>query len=364
MTNLRAMLLTGTVIALAMPAFAQEAAMDDAALRDLAIANFDPIPQEPQPLRISDEAPQGHPLVEEKIQLGKMLYFDPRMSSSQLISCQTCHQLGLGGTDDQEVSIGHGWQKGPRNAPTVFNAVFNIAQFWDGRAPDLAEQAKGPVQASVEMHNTPDVVVATLKSMPGYVEAFATAFPDQDDPINFDNFAHAIEQFEATMITPNSALDRFMAGDDSAMDEQQKRGLQAFVETGCVTCHSGINVGGQDYFPFGVLENPGAEILPENDPGRFNVTNTASDEYVFRAAPLRNIALTAPYFHSGKVWDLQQAVKIMSTSQLGTEMTPEQADDIVAFLHTLTGERPEVTLPILPERTADTPNPEPMLPQQ
>ncbi|MDO5704680.1 MAG: cytochrome-c peroxidase, partial [Paracoccus sp. (in: a-proteobacteria)] len=139
MTNFKAMLLASVATVVALPALAQDAVLpDDATLRDMATSNFDPIPLEPQPLRISEESPEGDPITQEKVALGKMLYFDPRMSSSQLISCQTCHQLGLGGTDDQEVSIGHGWQKGPRNAPTVYNAVFNIAQFWDGRAPDLA----------------------------------------------------------------------------------------------------------------------------------------------------------------------------------------------------------------------------------
>lgn len=348
---------------LAGPLAAQDAAAipDDAALREMANDNFTPVPTQPQPIRKSDASPDGHPITPEKVELGKMLFFDPRMSASQLISCQTCHNLGLGGDDEQATSIGHGWQKGPRNAPTVLNAVFNIAQFWDGRAPDLAEQAKGPVQAGVEMSNTPQRVEDTLKSMPGYVEAFKAAFPDIDQPITFDNFAHAIEQFEATLITPNAPLDRFMAGEDDALNDQQKRGLLAFVETGCTACHNGINLGGQGYYPFGVVEKPGADILPADDPGRFAVTQTADDEYVFRAAPLRNIALTAPYFHSGQVWDLAQAVKIMSSSQIGTELTDDQANDIVAFLDALTGDQPRVEMPIMPARGDSTPEPEPMI---
>ena len=259
-------------------------------------------------------------------------------------------------------SIGQGWQQGPRNSPTMLNAIFNIAQFWDGRAPDLAEQAKGPVQAGVEMNNTPENLIGTLNSMPGYVDAFKAAFPDEATPVSFDNFATAIESFEATLITPNSDLDRFLKGDDAAMTDLEKRGLAAFMDTGCTACHSGVNVGGQDYYPFGVVERPGGSVLPEGDRGRFTVTQTADDDYVFRAAPLRNVALTAPYFHSGAVWDLAEAVSIMSSSQLGTELAEAQVDEIVAFLGTLTGEQPQVVHPILPVRSTDTPRPQPMMP--
>jgi cytochrome c peroxidase len=194
--------------------------------------------------------------------------------------------------------------------------------------------------------------------MPGYVEAFKAAFPGEADPVSFENMAHAIESFEATLITPNARFDQFLLGDDGAINEQEKRGLAAFMATGCDTCHNGVNVGGQDYFPFGLVEKPGGSVLPEGDRGRFAVTATASDDYVFRAAPLRNIALTAPYFHSGVVWDLAEAVEIMGVAQLGTELTPEQADDIVAFLGTLAGEIPEIVNPILPKRGADTPKPD------
>lgn len=328
-----------TLPALAFPALAQEAEIDSAALREEALSYFSPIP-------LIAEAPEGNILTRERIDLGAMLFFDPRMSLSGLFSCQSCHNVGIGGVDGLETSIGHGWQQGPRNAPTMYNAIFNIAQFWDGRAPDLAEQAKGPVQAGVEMNNTPDNVVATLKSMPGYVDAFAAAFPGEEDAVSFDNFALAIEAFEATLITPNSRFDQFLNGQDGAMTDQEKRGLAAFMDTGCSACHAGVNVGGQDYYPFGLIERPGGSVLPEGDRGRFTVTETADDEYVFRAAPLRNIALTAPYFHSGVVWDLAEAVHIMSSSQLGTELAEAQVDDIVAFLGTLTGEQPQVVHPV------------------
>ncbi len=330
------------------PAFA-----DDAALREQAKEMFEAIP-------LNGPALENNVMSRDRVDLGAKLFFDPRMSRSGLFSCQSCHNVGIGGVDGLETSIGHGWQKGPRNAPTMLNAVFNIAQFWDGRAPDLAEQAKGPVQAGVEMNNTPDNVVATMKSMSGYVDAFATAFPGESDPITFDNFALAIEAFEATLITPNSKFDQFLMGSDGAMSDVEKAGLQLFVDTGCASCHGGINFGGQDYYPFGVVEKPGAAVLPEGDKGRFAVTETAGDDYVFRAAPLRNIALTAPYFHSGKVWNLKEAVDIMANSQLGAELTDEQVDQIVAFLGTLTGEQPLVVHPILPVRTMATPLPEEM----
>lgn len=298
-----------------------------------------------------------NPLTREKIELGKMLFFDPRLSASGVISCNTCHNLGTGGDDNLPTSVGHGWQKGPRNSPTVLNAVFNKAQFWDGRAEDLKTQAKGPVQAGVEMANKPETVVATLKSMPEYVERFGRAFPREADPVTFDNMAKAIEAFEVTLVTPASPFDQWLEGNDAALSADQKNGLDLFVAKGCTACHAGVNFGGQEYFPFGLIKKPGADILPPSDKGRFAVTKTASDEYVFRAAPLRNIALTAPYFHSGQVWDLKQAVAVMGVAQLGTKLTEEEAGLITLFLQSLNGEQPKVEYPLLPVETADTPKP-------
>ena len=257
-----------------------------------------------------------------------------------------------------ETSIGHGWAKGPRNSPTVLNAVFNLAQFWDGRAKDLQEQAKGPVQAAVEMNSTPDRAIATLTSMPGYVQAFEQAFPGQANPVTFDNMALAIEAFESTLLTPWSDFDRYLSGQENALDAGERRGLELFISKGCVSCHSGVNVGGTGYFSFGVVEKPGADILPANDKGRFEVTKTASDEYKFKSPSLRNIELTAPYFHSGKVWDLKQAVAVMGVSQLGAELNEGEVDAITSFLRTLTGQQPKVEYPILPPHTSQTPLPE------
>jgi cytochrome c peroxidase len=322
-------------------------------LRDAAAEMFKPLPS-------TIPAVKDNPVTPEKIDLGKALFMDPRLSASGVFSCYSCHNLTTGGDDNMETSIGHGWQKGPRNSPTVLNAVLNEAQFWDGRAEDLKAQAKGPIQAGVEMANTPAAVEATLNSMPAYVEMFTAAFPGEDSPANFDNMAKAIEAFEATLITP-APFDAWLNGDDAAMTDEAKAGLQLFMDKGCASCHSGVNVGGHGYYPFGLIEKPGSDILPEGDKGRFAVTDTVDDEYVFRASPLRNIALTAPYFHSGKVWDLSVAVEIMAESQLGEALKPEETAQLVAFLDSLTGTLPEITLPVLPPETAGTPRPTSMV---
>ena len=323
----------------------------DAALLKKAQGMFKPIPTVPPAMK-------ANPANAAKTELGKQLFFDPRLSSSWLISCNTCHNLSLGGVDLLETSVGHGWQKGPRNSPTVLNAVLNIAQFWDGRARDLKEQAMGPVQAAVEMNSTPERTVKTLKSIPQYVDAFRKAFPGEQDPVTFENMARAIEVFEATLLTPNSRFDSFLSGKTDALNATEKRGLELFMSKGCAPCHSGVNFGGQGYFPFGVVEKPGSEILPRDDRGRFEVTKTASDEYVFKSPSLRNIDLTAPYFHSGKVWDLRQAVAVMGSAQLGSKLEEPDVDAIVAFLKTLTGTQPKVEVPILPPHTRETPLPD------
>ncbi len=243
---------------------------------------FEVLPQKAPPAK-------GHPTTPEKVALGRMLFFDPRLSASQLISCNTCHNLGLGGADLQQTSVGHGWQKGPRNAPTVLNAVFNVAQFWDGRAEDLEAQAKGPVQAGVEMANAPARVVETLKSIPGYAPLFAKAFPGDKEPVSFDNMAKAIEAFEATLLTPGAPFDRYLEGDAKALSPVQREGLALFMAKGCGGCHGGKNLGGDAYYPFGVVEAPAADVRPAGDTGRFKVTSTESDRYAFRSPALRNV---------------------------------------------------------------------------
>jgi len=299
---------------------------------------------------------KGKSFTPAKVELGKMLYFEPRLSASALISCNTCHNVGMGGADFQETSVGHRWQRGPRNAPTVLNSVFNVAQFWDGRAEDLKQQAKGPVQASVEMNNTPEMTIKVLKSMPEYTALFKKAFPGQQDAVTFDNMAEAIEAFEATLITPDSRFDKYLKGDGKALNVTEKEGLKLFVEKGCGTCHGGINMGGAAYFPFGLVERPRSEIIA-GDTGRYKITQSKSDEYVFKAPSLRNIELTPPYFHSGKVWNLKEAVQVMGSAQLGIALTMEEADKIAGFLKTTTGIQPKVAYPILPAPTDQTPKP-------
>ncbi len=315
-----------------------------------------------QPIPSVIPAIKGNTVTRSKIELGKKLYFDPRLSRSGFISCNSCHNVGMGGGDNLETSVGHGWQTGPRNAPTVLNAVFNIAQFWDGRAEDLKAQAKGPIQAGVEMASTPDRVIATLKSMPEYVADFKNSFPGEAEAVTFDNVAKAIEAFEATLTTPASRFDQYLEGNTAILTATEKQGLALFMDKGCSSCHNGVNIGGNGYFPFGLVEKPAADILPAGDTGRFQVTKTQDEQYVFRAAPLRNVALTAPYFHSGKVWDLEQAVAVMGTAQLGQKLTDAEVKSLVTFLRTLTGEQPQVDYPILPASTGTTPKPELMIP--
>ena len=339
---------TMLVLAAALVLMAPAVSADDS-LMERAQKRFKPIP------KAIPEIP-GKSFTKEKITLGRMLYFEPRLSASALISCNTCHNIGMGGADFQETSVGHRWQKGPRNAPTVLNSVFNAAQFWDGRAEDLKQQAKGPVQASVEMNNTPEMTMKAVKSMPEYVTLFAKAFPGQADPVTFDNMAEAIEAFEATLITPDSPFDKYLRGQKNALTSAQQEGLKLYLDKGCAGCHGGMNMGGEAYFPFGLVERPKAEIMA-GDTGRYKITHSKSDEYVFKAPSLRNIDLTPPYFHSGKIWGLKEAVRIMSTAQLGATLTDAEVDRIAGFLKTTTGTQPKVEYPILPAPTEQTPKP-------
>ncbi len=328
-------------------AFSGAALAED--LRATALEQFKPLPSTVP--NVAD-----NPTSPAKVELGRALFFDPRLSASGVFSCYSCHNLTTGGDDNLETSIGHGWQKGPRNSPTVLNSVLNEEQFWDGREPDLKAQAKGPVQNPVEMANTAENVEATLVSMPGYVSMFGAAFGNETNPVTFDNMARAIESFEATLITP-SPFDAYLNGDDTALNDEEKAGLSLFMDKGCASCHNGVNLGGNGYFAFGAVEKPREGILSDADKGRFNVTGNPEDEYVFRTAPLRNVSVTAPYFHSGKVWDLKDAVQIMAQSQLGETLSDTESEQIVAFLGALEGTVPPVVLPTLPAETASTPRP-------
>jgi cytochrome c peroxidase len=301
--------------------------------------------------------PANNPTTPAKVELGKMLYHDVRLSSNGVLSCNSCHNVMNGGDDNRAGSIGVRNQVGGRSAPTVWNSAFNSVQFWDGRAPSLEEQAKGPVTNPAEMGlKSWDEAVSRLKAMPEYTKAFAAAF-GADSSVTADNAVKAIAAYERTLITPNSPYDKYVKGDKSALTEQQVKGMNTFAELGCVGCHSGPAFNGPQLpegtgfyqkFPAnenGVLE---AKYGFSNDLGRFEATKDASDKHFFKVPTLRNIALTAPYFHNGKVQTLEEAIKVMGTLQLNKDLSPEQVSDIAAFLNGLTGEFPKIEMPRLP----------------
>lgn len=325
-------------------------AADD--LQKNAQSLFKPLPAEAPALK-------DNPSSAAKVELGAMLYFDPRLSESHTIACNACHQIGLGGVDMLETSVGHRWQKGGRNAPTVLNAVYNTAQFWDGRAKDLEAQAGGPMANPIEMASTHTHVIEMLTKIPGYKAKFDAAFPGEKDPIVIGNVTKAIAVFEAGLTTPNAPFDKYLKGDTNVLNAEQKAGLDLFINKGCAGCHDGMNIGGGRYAQFGVAEKPSADFLPVGDKGRIEVTKVKEDEYVFRVPTLRNIELTPPYFHTGKVWSLEQAVSVMGQAQLGAKLSDDEVKKITAFLKSLTGEQPKVTYPILPPSVGDTPQPKP-----
>jgi len=301
--------------------------------------------------------PANNPSTPAKVELGKMLYHDVRLSSNGMLSCNSCHNVMSGGEDNRSGSIGVRNQVGGRSSPTVWNSAFSSVQFWDGRAPSLEEQARGPVTNPVEMGmKSWDDVVARLKAMPEYKKAFAAAFGSEDS-VSADNAVKAIAAYERTLITPNSAYDKYAKGDKTALNEQQIRGLNTFAEVGCVGCHSGPAFNGPQLpegtgfyqkFPGqdnGALE---AQFNFSQDLGRFEATKNETDKHFFKVPTLRNIALTAPYFHNGKVRNLEDAVRIMGKLQLNKDLSSEQITDIVAFLNGLTGEFPKIEMPRLP----------------
>jgi cytochrome c peroxidase len=301
-------------------------------------------------------ASEKNPITEEKVRLGRMLYYDTRLSKSQTLSCNSCHKLEAWGVDNQPTSEGHKGQHGDRNSPTVYNAAGHVAQFWDGRAADVEEQAKGPVLNPVEMAMPSEkYVLEVLKSMPGYVEAFRAAFPGEKDPVTYDNFARAVGAFERKLVTP-SRWDRFLAGDAAALTAAEKKGLEEFLTAGCQTCHMGPYVGGSMFQKLGVVK-PWPD---ESDLGRFKVTSNPADRFVFKVPSLRNVAKTGPYFHNGKVATLNEAVRLMAEYELGLELKPAQIEAIVTFLNALTGELPAdyIRPPELPASTEKTPKPD------
>ena len=289
-----------------------------------------------------------------KVELGKKLWFEPRLSMSGIISCNTCHNLSMGGTDNLKTSIGHGWKAGPVNSPTVFNSSLAIAQFWDGRAADLKEQAGGPIQADVEMNMPHTLAVDILQSIPGYVDEFKRVYGK--DKIDIDMITDSIAEFEKTLVTPNSRFDKWLKGDDKALNAKELAGYTLFKESGCVACHNGPAAGGTSFQRMGLVE-PYKSTSPAE--GRSAVTGVDADRFNFKVPTLRNVELTYPYFHDGEARTLEEAVDIMGRLQLGRTYNADEIGSIVAFLKTLTGELPQIAMPLLPPSSNETPNPEP-----
>ncbi len=288
------------------------------------------------------------------VELGKQLFFDPRLSKSGFISCNSCHNLSMGGSDNLKSSIGHGWQKGPINAPTVLNSRFNLAQFWDGRAADLKAQAGGPIANPGEMAYSHELAVSTLRTVPGYRGAFRKAFGN--DEVNIERITQAIASFEETLVTPDSRFDKWLKGDRKALSVDELAGYKLFKESGCVACHNGPAVGGNSYQKMGVVETYKTSNPAE---GRVGVTGQDADRFNFKVPTLRNVELTYPYFHDGAADTLGEAVDTMGRIQLGRKFSPEENARIVAFLKTLTGRQPSFPMPILPPSADATPRPRP-----
>jgi cytochrome c peroxidase len=287
-------------------------------------------------------------------ELGKKLYFDPRLSKSGFISCNSCHNLSLGGTDNLKTSIGDHWQQGSINAPTVLNSSLNLAQFWDGRAADLKAQAGGPIANPGEMAFSHTLAVGVLASIPGYVNEFKLAF--SSDEIDIDKVTAAIAEFEKTLVTPNSRFDRWLLGDEDALTEQEKTGYRLFKHSGCVACHNGPALGGNSFQKMGIIRPYPATSSAE---GRSAVTGKDTDRFKFKVPTLRNVELTYPYFHDGEAETLTEAVDVMGWLQLGRKFSDRENAQIVEFLKTLTGDQPAFVLPILPPNSDKTRRPTP-----
>ncbi|MDR2838134.1 MAG: cytochrome-c peroxidase [Azonexus sp.] len=288
------------------------------------------------------------------VELGKKLYFDPRLSKSGFISCNSCHNLSMGGTDNIPTSIGDKWQQGPINAPTVLNSSLNVAQFWDGRAADLKAQAGGPIANPGEMAFTHTLALNVLESIPAYVREFKQVFGK--DKITIDEVTLAIAEFEKTLVTPNSRFDQWLLGNKAALTKTELDGYALFKDSGCVACHNGEAVGGNSFQKMGLVEPYKTTAAAQ---GRADVTGKDADRFNFKVPTLRNVEMTYPYFHDGAANTLTEAVDIMGRLQLGKKFSQEENAKIVAFLKTLTGDQPNFTLPILPPSTDATPRPTP-----
>lgn len=286
-----------------------------------------------------------NPTTSAKVELGKMLYFDPRLSKSGLISCNTCHNLAIGGTDGMAAAIGHKWTSNPHglSSPTVYNAVFYSQQFWDGRSPHLEDQAQGPIQAGPEMAAPKDFVTGVVNSMPGYVTMFQKAY-GKDVKITFEKVADTIAVFERTLVTP-SRYDDFLNGNKKALTKAEQKGLKTFISKGCATCHNDIALGGTMQ-AFGV-------VAPYKHMSVGDFKGDANG--MVRVPTLRNVTQTAPYFHNGQIATLSEAIKEMGRIQLGVDLSDTETTEIETFLKSLEGKKPTVIYPMLPASNAKTP---------
>ncbi|CAK8714671.1 Cytochrome c551 peroxidase [Candidatus Electrothrix laxa] len=290
----------------------------------------------------------------EKAELGKKLFFDPRLSKSGFISCNSCHNLSRGGTDNLKTSIGHNWQQGPINSPTVLNSSMNFVQFWNGRAATLKDQAGGPIANPGEMAFTHDLAEEVLQSIPAYLAEFKKVFGKEQ--IDIDQVTDAIAEFEKTLVTPNSRFDKWLQGDQEALTTQEQAGYKLFKDAGCISCHYGAAMNSYSFQRMGVAEEYKTDSTTE---GRKDVTGKDDHRFMFKVPTLRNIELTYPYFHDGGAQTLTEAVDTMARHQLDKKFSKEENAQIVAFLKTLTGDQPSFPLPILPPSTDNTPRPKP-----
>jgi cytochrome c peroxidase len=336
-------IVTATLLVSAVSAFA----ISDAKLLEKAKdAGLRPIPSSQlELLKLVDD--KNNPITTKKVELGKKLYFEPRLSKSNLISCNTCHNLAMGGVDGVGAAVGHKWTANPHhlNSPTVYNSVLNDVQFWDGRSPHLEDQAQGPIQAGPEMAAPKSLVVKRVTSMPTYVKEFKGAY-GKNVKIDFKLIADTIAVFERTLITP-SRFDDFLNGDTKALTKAEKKGLNLFVDKGCTACHTNIGIGGTMQ-PFQI------HAKYSYAKGDFK----GNKDGMVKTPTLRNIEETAPYFHNGNVWSLATAVKEMGSTQLGIKINDKEAKEIVTFLKSLTGTKPTITYPVLPVITDKTPKPD------
>jgi cytochrome c peroxidase len=321
-------------------------AMDDVALvKKAQDAGLKPIPKSKMELCKLVDNPKN-PIADNKVELGKKLYFDPRLSRSGLISCNTCHNLALGGVDGVSAAIGDQWTANPHhlNSPTVYNSVLNAVQFWDGRDPHLEAQAQGPIQAGPEMAAPKELVEERINSIPAYIDEFKSVYGD-NVKVDFALITETIAVFERTLVTP-SRFDAFLNGNKNALTKAEKEGMNLFIDKGCTACHNDIGLGGTMQ-PFEIHSKYGYAK------GDFKGDSNG----MVKTPTLRNIQETAPYFHNGNIWSLATAVKEMGSTQLGIKISDNDANKIVTFLNALTGKKPNIVYPQLPASTDKTPKP-------